>query len=83
MIRDYAMKLLQGALFQKFRDQIMGVVPAMDPGPGKPPKEKLSEMKLSETKAKPSKEKGKILVLPEKEWHSRSLLGVISCPKDR
>ncbi len=25
----------QGALFRKFRDQIMGVVPAQDPGPGK------------------------------------------------
>ena len=28
-------KLTQGALFRKFRDQIMGVTPAQDPGPGK------------------------------------------------
>jgi hypothetical protein len=35
MIGDYATKSLQGALFWKFRDQIMGVVPARDPGPGK------------------------------------------------
>jgi hypothetical protein len=35
IIQDYATKPLQGALFQKFREQIMGVVPARDPGPGK------------------------------------------------
>jgi hypothetical protein len=35
MIRDYATKPLQGGLFRKFRDQIMGVTPARDPGPGK------------------------------------------------
>jgi hypothetical protein len=35
MIRDFMTKPLQGALFLKFRDQIMGVVPAQDPGPGK------------------------------------------------
>jgi hypothetical protein len=34
MIGDYATKPLQGAIFCKFRDQIMGVVPAQDPGPG-------------------------------------------------
>ena len=32
---DYMTKPLQGALFRKFRDQIMGLVPARDPGPGK------------------------------------------------
>jgi hypothetical protein len=31
MIRDYPTKPLQGALFRKFRDQIMGVNPARDP----------------------------------------------------
>jgi hypothetical protein len=36
MVGDYATKPLQGALFKKFRDQIMGVVPIRDPGPGKP-----------------------------------------------
>jgi len=35
MIGDYATKPLQGALFKKFRDQIMGVVPAQEPGTGK------------------------------------------------
>jgi hypothetical protein len=35
MIGDYATKPLQGALFQKFRDQIMGVTPAQHPGPEK------------------------------------------------
>ena len=35
MIRDFMTKPLQGALFLKFRDQIMGVVLALDPGPRK------------------------------------------------
>jgi hypothetical protein len=35
MIGDYTTKPLKGALFQKFRDQIMGVTPARDLGPGK------------------------------------------------
>jgi hypothetical protein len=34
MIGDYVTKPLQGALFRKFRDQLMGVTPARDPGPG-------------------------------------------------
>ena len=33
--KKYTFQPLPGALFQKFRDQIMGVVPAQDPGPGK------------------------------------------------
>lgn len=36
MIGDFMTKPLQGALFRKFRDQIMGVVPAQLPGSGKP-----------------------------------------------
>jgi hypothetical protein len=35
MIGDFMTKPLQCALFGKFRDQITGVVPAQDPGPGK------------------------------------------------
>ena len=35
MIGDFSTKPLQGALFRKFRDHIMGVIPAQDPGPGK------------------------------------------------
>jgi len=40
MIGDYMTKPLQGALFEKFRDMIMGVVSAMAPGPGKAKKDK-------------------------------------------
>ena len=35
MIADYATKPLQGSLFKKFRDQIMGVILTIGPGPGK------------------------------------------------
>jgi hypothetical protein len=35
IIGDYATTPLQGALFRKIRDQIMGVTPVRDPGPGK------------------------------------------------
>ncbi len=35
MIGDFMTKPNQGALFTKFRDQIMGVTPAKSPGPGK------------------------------------------------
>jgi hypothetical protein len=44
MIGDFMNKPLQGALvFREFRDQIMGVVPAQDPGPGKD-KTKIDEV---------------------------------------
>ena len=33
IIGDFMTKPFQGALFRKFRDQIMGVIPAQDPGP--------------------------------------------------
>ena len=35
MIADYATKPFQGSLFKKFRDQIMGVISAIGPGPRK------------------------------------------------
>ena len=35
MVGDYMTKPLQGALFTRFRDQIMGVIPAVEPGGGK------------------------------------------------
>jgi hypothetical protein len=35
MTGDFMTKPTQGALFTKFRDQIMGVIPAKDPGQGK------------------------------------------------
>jgi hypothetical protein len=40
MIANFMTKPTQGALYRKFRDQIMGVVPAQDPGPGKNLKKK-------------------------------------------
>jgi hypothetical protein len=36
IIGDFMTKVLQGTLFQKFRHQIMGVIPAQNPRPGKP-----------------------------------------------
>lgn len=45
MIGDYMTKPLQGALFRKFRDQIMGVVPVQDPGPGKVKTDKTKSKK--------------------------------------
>ena len=51
MIADYATKSLQGALFRKFRDQIMGVVAPQNPGTGKKKKPKSGE-KYTKTKAK-------------------------------
>jgi hypothetical protein len=82
MIEDFMTKSLQGALFQKFRDQILGVVPAQDPGPGKA-KTKLDEFNTHTDKAtkgkelKPSRGKKMIynLVLSmEKGQHHRRVL---------
>jgi hypothetical protein len=64
MIGDYVTKPLEGALFRKFRDQIMGVTPSRDPGPGK------TEGGVGKSETKKSKpKKGKIirLVPPGKE----------------
>jgi hypothetical protein len=90
MIRDFMTKPLQGALFQKFRDQIMGVVPAQDPGPGKA-KMEIDELYTHTDKPtkckelKPSRGKSTIynLVLSkEKGWHHRSVLGEVTQTKD-
>ena len=74
-------KPTQGALFRKFRDQIMGVVPAKDPGPGKD-KSNIDESKThlvkptKGKKVKPSKGKTVSMVSPkEKGRHHRSVLG--------
>jgi hypothetical protein len=64
MIGDYTTKPLQGALFQKFRDQIMGVTPARDPGPGKTDG---GVGKTEKNKIKPKKGKVICLVPPGKE----------------
>jgi hypothetical protein len=72
MIGDYATKPLQGALFRKFRDQIMGVTPARDPGPGKT---NSGVGKIETSKTKPSKGKVKSLVPPGKKVAPQECVG--------
>jgi hypothetical protein len=63
MVADFATKPLQGALFKKFRDQIMGVVPMMDSGATtKKPKELGDKCG---NKKKPSR--GKKSLVPQQE----------------
>jgi hypothetical protein len=64
MIGDYATKPLQGALFRNFRDQIIGVAPARDPGPGKTDS---GVGKTEKSKTKPSEGKVKSGVPPGKK----------------
>ena len=52
MVGDFMTKPNQGALFTKFRDQIMGVVPAKNPGPGKVKKDKGAGLVRQGPKAK-------------------------------
>ena len=77
MIGDFMTKPLQGALFRKFRDQIMGVIPARDPGPGKakPRNGKSDTYKVKPRKGKTAKEK---FGAPGKGRHHRSVLGVVT-----
>jgi hypothetical protein len=72
MIGDYATKPLQGALFGKFRDKIMGVTPVRDPGPGKTDS---SVEKTETSKTKPSKGKVKCLVSPGKKAAPQECVG--------
>jgi hypothetical protein len=72
MIGDYATKPLQGALFQKFRDQIMGVTPARDPGPGNTDG---GVGKTETNKNKPKKGKVIRLVPPGKEATPQECVG--------
>ena len=58
MIGDFMTKPLQGSLFRKFRDQIMGVIPAQDTGPGKSQPGKAQIGKAQPGKRKPKKGKG-------------------------
>jgi hypothetical protein len=69
MIRDFATNPLQGALFHKFRDQIMGVTPARDPGPGK------THSNVGQIKNKPKKGKAKRLVPPGKKAAPQECVG--------
>jgi hypothetical protein len=69
MIRDFATKPLQGALFRKFRDQIMGVTPTRDPGPGK------TDSNVCKIKNKPKKSKAKRLVPSGKKAAPQECVG--------
>jgi hypothetical protein len=69
MIGDFATKPLQGGLFHKFRDQIMGVTPARDPGPGK------TDSNVCKIKNKPKKSKAKRLVPPGKKAAPQECVG--------
>ena len=70
MIGDFMTKPLQGALFDKFRDQIMGVVPAKDP-----PKESKSH----DLAIKKGTGKGLVQhVGKDSKLHHRSVLGKVS-----
>jgi hypothetical protein len=72
MIGDYVTKPLQGALFRKFRDQLMGVTPARNPGPGKTD----SGIGKTETsKTKPSKGKVKSVVPSGKKAAPQECVG--------
>jgi hypothetical protein len=70
MIGDFATKPLQGALFRKFRDQIMGVTPAQDPGPGK------TDSNVGKIKNKPKKGKAKRVVPPGKKAAPEGCVGI-------
>jgi hypothetical protein len=81
MIGDIMTKPLQGAQFRKFRDQIMGVVPVQDAGPGKV-KTMIDELNTRTDKPmkgkehKPSRGKSTIYSLvpsKEKGWHHRKV----------
>jgi hypothetical protein len=72
MIGDYATKPLQGALFLKFRDQLMGVTPSRDPGPEKTDS---SVGKTEKNTSKPKKGKVIRLVSPGKEAAPQEWVG--------
>jgi hypothetical protein len=67
IIGDFMTKPLQGALFRRFRDQIVGVIPAQDPGPGND----IAKSKIDKTAIQG-------VAPPEKRRHQRSVLGVVS-----
>ena len=79
IIGDFMTKPLQGALFRKFRDQIMGVIPAQDPGPGKSQPGKSQTVKAQPEKSQAKERQGIIflrLVLTVGQHHS-SVLGEV------
>jgi hypothetical protein len=58
MTGDFLTKPLQGALFTRFRDLIMGVVAQPDPGPGKPKPVKAEAVKPGKTTSGKGKARG-------------------------
>ena len=64
MIGDFMTKTLQGALFSKSRDHIIGVIPAQDPGPGKLQIGKAPPGNSHPGKGNPNKDKEFFFVLP-------------------
>jgi hypothetical protein len=72
MIGDFATKPLQGPLFCKFRDQLMGVTPTRDPGPGKTGS---NVGKIKTSKNKPKKGKSVLLVPPGKKAAPQECIG--------
>ena len=78
MIGEFMTNPLQGALFRKFRDQIMGEIPAQDPGSGKSQPEKSQTGKSQPRNGKPKKGKeyffSLVLLVGQ---HHRSLSGEV------
>jgi hypothetical protein len=72
MIVDFVTKPLQGALFCKFGDQIVGVTPVRDPGPGKTDS---NVGKIKTSKNKSNKGKAKRLVPPGKKAAPQECVG--------
>jgi hypothetical protein len=72
MIGDFATKPLQVALLCKFRDQIMGVAPARDPGHGK------TDSNVGKIKNKPNKGKAKRVVPPGKKVAPQECVGSLT-----
>jgi hypothetical protein len=58
MYADFMTKPTQGALFKRFRDHIMGVIPVRNPGPGKA-KAKSTSDKVAKEPITPKK-KGRV-----------------------
>ena len=85
MIGGITTKPLQGALFRKFRNQIMGVIPAQDPGPGKSKPGNSQPGNPQPGKGKPKKGREYIFlsfVLPVTQHH-RSVLGEFKNGRNR
>jgi hypothetical protein len=77
MIGDFVTKPLQGALLRKFRDQIMGVTPAQDPGPGK------TDSNVGKIKNNPNKGNAKRVVPPGKKAAPQECVGSLTWDRSK